>query len=40
MASELLPEALWEDVEPLLPPPSWAEIGRPPVDNKRALRAE
>jgi len=38
MAAELLPEALWEEIEPLLPPPSRAETGRPPVDNKRALR--
>lgn len=38
MAAELLPEALWEEVEPLLPPPSRAETGRPPVDNKKALR--
>lgn len=37
MAAELLPEALWEEIEPLLPP-SRAETGRPPVDNKRALR--
>ncbi len=33
MAAELLPEALWEEIEPLLPPPSRAETGRPPVDN-------
>lgn len=38
MAAELLPEALWEEIEPLLPPPSQAETGRPPVDNKKALR--
>jgi transposase len=38
MAAELLPEALWEEIEPLLPPPSRAATGRPPVDNKRALR--
>lgn len=38
MAAELLPEALWEEIEPLLPPPSRAETGRPPVDNKKALR--
>ena len=38
MAAELLPEALWEEIEPLLPPSSRAETGRPPVDNKKALR--
>lgn len=38
MAAELLPEDLWVEIEPLLPPPSRAETGRPPVDNKRALR--
>lgn len=38
MAAELLPEALWEEIEPLLPPMSRAETGRPPVDNKKALR--
>ena len=38
MAAELLPEALWNEIEPLLPPPSRAETGRPPVDNKKALR--
>lgn len=38
MAAELLPEELWEEIEPLLPPPSRAETGRPPVDNKKALR--
>lgn len=38
MAAELLPEALWEEIEPLLPPPSRADTGRPPVDNKKALR--
>lgn len=38
MAAELLPEALWEEIEPLLPEPSRAETGRRPVDNKRALR--
>jgi len=38
MAAELLPEALWEEIEPLLPPPSRAKTGRPPVDNKKALR--
>jgi transposase len=38
MAAELLPDELWDEIEPLLPPPSRAETGRPPVDNKRALR--
>lgn len=38
MAAELLPEALWEEIEPLLPPPSRARTGRPPVDNQKALR--
>ena len=38
MAAELLPEALWEEIEPLLPAPSRAETGRPPVDNRKALR--
>ncbi|MBX3376301.1 MAG: transposase [Phycisphaeraceae bacterium] len=38
MAAELLPEALWEEIEPLLPPLSRAETGRPPVDNQKALR--
>jgi len=38
MAAELLPEALWEEIEPLLPPVPRAGTGRPPVDNKRALR--
>ena len=38
MAAELLPDALWEEIEPLLPPPSRAETGRPPVDNQKALR--
>ena len=38
MAAELLPEALWNEIEPSLPPPSRAETGRPPVDNKKALR--
>jgi transposase len=38
MAAELLPEALWEEIEPLLPPVSRARTGRPPVDNKKALR--
>ena len=38
MAAELLCEELWEEIEPLLPVPSRAQTGRPPVDNKKALR--
>ena len=38
MAAELLPDVLWEEIEPLLPPVSRARTGRPPVDNQRALR--
>ena len=38
MAAELLPEELWAEIEPLLPPPSRAKTGRPPVDNRQALR--
>jgi transposase len=40
MATELLPDELWREVEPLLPalPPRTAKGGRPPVDNRRALR--
>lgn len=38
MAAELLPDELWEEIAPLLPPPSRAQTGRPPVDNKKALR--
>jgi transposase len=38
MAAELLPDELWEEIEALLPAPSRAETGRPPVDNKKALR--
>lgn len=38
MAAELLPEELWREIEPLLPPPSGATTGRPPVSNKAALR--
>ena len=39
MAVELLPDALWDEIEPLLPPapPPSPEGGRPPVDNRRAL---
>jgi transposase len=40
MAVELLPEELWTEIEPLLPPPPppSAEGGRPPVDNRLALK--
>jgi transposase len=40
MAVELLPDELWNQIEPLLPP-AWTPSGkggRPPVDNRRALR--
>ena len=40
MATELLPDELWSEVEPLLPPapPPSPKGGRPPVDNRAALR--
>ncbi|MCC6285290.1 MAG: transposase [Phycisphaerales bacterium] len=38
MAADLLPEALWEEIESLLPPVSRAETGRPPGDNMEGLR--
>lgn len=40
MATELLPEELWQEIEPLLPPPPPPSPrgGRPPVDNRSALR--
>ena len=40
MAVELLPDELWEEVEPLLPPPPApsSKGGRPPVDNQAALK--
>ncbi len=40
MATELLPDALWEEVRPLLPPrpPPSPKGGRPPVDDRAALR--
>ena len=40
MAAELLPDELWQEIEPLLPPrpgPS-SKGGRPPVDDRAALR--
>jgi transposase len=41
MATELLPDELWNEIEPLLPPPPPASPkgGRPPVDNRKTLRA-
>jgi len=40
MAVELLPEDLWLEVEPLLPPvpPASPKGGRPPVSNRAALK--
>ena len=40
MATELLPDELWHEIEPLLPPhaPPSAKGGRPPVDDRDALR--
>lgn len=40
MAVELLPDELWNEIEPLLPPPPppSPKGGRPPVDNRAALR--
>ena len=40
MAAELLPAELWSEIEPLLPPPPppSAKGGRPPVENRDALR--
>ncbi len=40
MAVELLPDELWTEIEPLLPPapPPSPKGGRPPVDNRAALR--
>jgi transposase len=40
MAKPLLPDALWSQVEPLLPPPKPRRFrfpGRKPVDNRKAL---
>lgn len=40
MAKPLLPDALWELVEPLLPPPKPRRFrcpGRKPIDNRKAL---
>lgn len=40
MATELLPDELWQEIESLLPPPPprSAKGGRPPADNRSALR--
>jgi len=40
MAVELLSDELWSEIEPLLPPPPppSPKGGRPPVDNRAALR--
>ncbi len=39
MALELLPDELWQEIEPLLPPapPPSPKGGRPPVDARKAL---
>jgi transposase len=39
MAVDLLPDALWDEIEPLLPPPPppSPKGGRPPVDDRKAL---
>ena len=39
MAVDLLPDALWDEIEPLLPPPppTSPKGGRPPVDSRKAL---
>lgn len=40
MATELLPDAFWHEIQSLLPPapPPSPKGGRPPVDNRAALR--
>jgi len=40
MAKELLPDELWHEIEPLLPPhpPHAGKGGRPPADDRDALR--
>ena len=40
MATELLPDSLWHEIKSLLPPapPPSPKGGRPPVDNRAALR--
>ncbi len=40
MAKPLLPDALWDRIEPLLPPPKPRRFrfpGRKPIDNRKAL---
>lgn len=39
MARELVPDALWERVEPLLPAPNKKKPGRPRADDRAALEA-
>ena len=40
MAVELLPNELWNEIKPLLPQhPPQPKGGRPPVDDRRCLRA-
>ena len=40
MPTELLPDELWQEIEPLPPPPPppSSKGGRPPVDSRAALR--
>ncbi len=39
MAKELLPDELWHEVQPLLPPhPPQPQGGRPPADDRLCLR--
>ena len=40
MAADILPDAVWDEVKPLLPPPPppSPKGGRPPVDDRAALR--
>jgi transposase len=40
MAKDLLPDELWQEIEPLLPPrpPPSSKGGRPPVGDRDALR--
>jgi transposase len=40
MAKPLLPDELWQEIEPLLPPPKprrFRHPGRKPIDNRKAL---
>ena len=39
MAQELLPDELWAEIEPILPPhPPYPKGGRPPSDDRKCLR--